>query len=257
MNFNELLNSGIIVSISITILVAGLIVFYFNSRFIALENQISRQQQVLSTFVANMRNDIQPMMATQTSGPISEDATPEAQEAAERFSNQPQDKIAISDDSEEEDDTDDDTEDDNSIVNNSGSDNDERETSTNDVIEVIDSELETVDNGVKIIELSKNSPDQTDDINNSADDADDEEEDDEDDDEEINQDDDDTLEDLDVEHIPETPSPAISKLQNNIQYKKLNVATLRTLVVEKELATKGEAAKINKKDLTNMLENNN
>ena len=255
MNFIELLNSGIIVSISITILVAGLIIFYFNSRFTALENQISRQQQVLSTFVANMRNDIQPMMASQPSGPISEDATPEAKEAAERFANEPQDKISISDDSEEEDDTDDDTDDDNSIVNNSGSDNDEHETNTNDVIEVIDSELETVDNGVKIIELSKNSQDEPNTINYSADDADDENEDEE-IDEEVNDDEDidedDTLEDLDVEPITETQSTV-----SNIQYKKLNVATLRTLVGEKELATKGEAAKINKKDLTNMLENNN
>ena len=58
--------------------------------------------------------------------------------------------------------------------------------------------------------------------------------------------------DLDVEPITETQSTV-----SNIQYKKLNVATLRTLVVEKELATKAEAAKINKKDLTTMLENNN
>ncbi len=72
-----------------------------------LEKSIARQNLILSDFIGNVRNDLTISEKVPVpSGPVSNDATPEAKAAAENFTNSSQGKINVSDDSESDSDSD-------------------------------------------------------------------------------------------------------------------------------------------------------
>ena len=110
---------GLIISISLTLLIGALIIYYVMGRFRAIETSIAKQNDILSDFIINVRNEIggPPSASAQESdggatnetreillsGPVSNDATIEAKLAAESYLAS---KITVSDDEEEESDDD-------------------------------------------------------------------------------------------------------------------------------------------------------
>lgn len=57
MNMFGLEGSGFIISLGVTLLMAGIIVYYVNSRFTNLEKSIIKQNQILGEFIGSFRNN--------------------------------------------------------------------------------------------------------------------------------------------------------------------------------------------------------
>lgn len=281
MNMIDFKSSGFIVAVSITLLLSGLIVYYFNSRFVALEKLVLRQQQILSTFVTNIRNDIkQPSVNSHSSG-----ATPEAMAAAQRFMGEPCEKISVSD-NESDDESDDESDESDDDSDGDTEDNVDDDTNVADsnsikVIELTNSDESNIledETNLNTVTLSNLiSVEQIDDKNSV---------------EELN----DSSEDEDLEDLdspiyepphstapsqfpeasmqalsssqpsppptpppPSTPPPTSTSSLSPVieQYKKLNVSALKTLVIEKNLANGSKMSKMRKNELINLLTNNN
>ena len=141
MKFPDIQGNGLIISITLTLLVGAVIVYYLNNRIMTLEKSVARQNLILSDFIGNVRNDLTISETVPVpSGPASNDATPEAKAAAEKFMNASQEKIDVSDDSESE----------------SDSDSDE-DYSEDDETESLPEQ--TIDEEIKVIDLSHESND--------------------------------------------------------------------------------------------------
>lgn len=113
MNFMDIQGNSLIISITLTLIVGAIIVYYLNSKIVTLEKTVARQNTVLADFVKNIRNEIAgPSLSIPSgiSGPASHDATLEAKQSAETFMNAPRQRIDVSDDSESESDSDSDAE---------------------------------------------------------------------------------------------------------------------------------------------------
>ena len=107
MKLPDIQGNGLLLSITLTLLVGAVIVYYLNNRIMTLEKSIARQNLILSDFIGNVRNDLTiSEKVPMPSGPVSNDATPEAKAAAENFTNSSQGKINVSDDSESDSDSD-------------------------------------------------------------------------------------------------------------------------------------------------------
>ena len=107
MKLPDIQGNGLLLSITLTLLVGAVIVYYLNNRIMTLEKSIARQNLILSDFIGNVRNDLTISEKVPVpSGPVSNDATPEAKAAAENFTNSSQGKINVSDDSESDSDSD-------------------------------------------------------------------------------------------------------------------------------------------------------
>ena len=107
MNMFGLEGSGFIIAISLTLLISGMVVYYCTAKINRLEMAVAKQNQVLSSFITNVQAELQgghgipdgPPIARQESGPVTELATSEAEEAARTFNDaSPHDKITVSDD---------------------------------------------------------------------------------------------------------------------------------------------------------------
>lgn len=112
MNFMDIQGNSLIISITLTLIVGAIIVYYLNSKIVTLEKTVARQNTVLADFVKNIRNEIAgPSLSIPSgiSGPASHDATLEAKQSAETFMNAPRQRIDVSDDSESESDSDSDS----------------------------------------------------------------------------------------------------------------------------------------------------
>lgn len=112
MNFTDIQGNSLIISITLTLIVGAIIVYYLNSKIVTLEKTVARQNTVLADFVKNIRNEIAgPSLSIPSgiSGPASHDATLEAKQSAETFMNAPRQRIDVSDDSESESDSDSDS----------------------------------------------------------------------------------------------------------------------------------------------------
>ena len=102
MNFTDIQGNSLIISITLTLIVGAIIVYYLNSKIVTLEKTVARQNTVLADFVKNIRNEIAgPSLSIPSgiSGPASHDATIEAKQSAETFMNAPRQRIDVSDDS--------------------------------------------------------------------------------------------------------------------------------------------------------------
>ena len=136
--------SGFIVAIAVTLLLAGAIVYYCNTRITAMEKAIVKQNQVLADFIGNVRN-------TLTNAPsggghvqqsvVANGATQEAVDAAnDYYSNTtPEDKIEVSDDSQSEDDSDSDSNSDSDF------DSDDEDTNENEKIQEVSENIAVSD----------------------------------------------------------------------------------------------------------------
>ena len=137
------MNSSLIISIGISIILCGAIVYYCNTRLNNVETAIMRQNQVLSSFIANMQNELRG--GSLRGGHAEEDvpskdvSTPEARESAAK-----QSKIVVSDDEEDDDDDDD---------SSSESDTDDDDDTENENKIIINKDV-NVDNAIKEITLN-------------------------------------------------------------------------------------------------------
>ena len=162
---------GFFISISLTLLLAGLIIFYVTNKFKALETSIAKQNDILSDFIINVRNEIggggatapsggsSPVIVSPTenssndtkeillSGPISNDATLEAKIAAETYLSK---KIEVSDDEQ----TDEESEDE-SDESESESDSDDETVGETKQISIAAEEPIEADNDVKVIDVGE------------------------------------------------------------------------------------------------------
>jgi hypothetical protein len=146
MNFNlsGLFASNFIITIGITLLLAGVIVYYCNTRFVTLERNLNRQNQVLADFISNVQTQLQysgggGMHVQVPSRPsVNELATNEAINAVEELNIDQSvysshlntnDKIEVSDNSDTESDSDSDS--DSNSHSDSESDNDDNNNNRN------------------------------------------------------------------------------------------------------------------------------
>jgi hypothetical protein len=119
------MNISLIASIGISLVLCGAIVYYCNSRLHMVEVAIMRQNQVLSSFIANVQNEFK-------SGGSSEDlSTPEARASAE--------KIVVSDDSDNDD---------------SSSESDTEDEETDDIEEInLTNFIQVAEDNIKIVDV--------------------------------------------------------------------------------------------------------
>lgn len=105
-------NNGFIISIALSLLIGAVVFYYFNSKIRSVENALTKQNNILTSFIGDVQNDLKTNITQHyiPSGPVSNDATEEAKTtAAQVFENN---KITVSDDSESENDSDDEYSDD-------------------------------------------------------------------------------------------------------------------------------------------------
>ena len=155
--------SGFIVAIAVTVLLAGAIVYYCNSRITAMEKAIVKQNQVLADFIGNVRNTLTNVPSGGTSGVkqqnvVANGATQEAVDAAnDYYSNTtPENKIEVSDDSQSEDDSDSDSDSESDLSSNN--ENNEKDDNIQEVSENLEvSNLTDVD--IEVIGFAMTPPD--------------------------------------------------------------------------------------------------
>ena len=271
---------GFFISISLTLLLAGLIIFYVTNKFKAVENSIAKQNDILSDFIVNVRNEIGGAGATAPSGgsspvivspienssndtkeillsgPISNDATLEAKIAAETYLSK---KIEVSDDEQTDEESEDESED-----SESESDSDDETVGEIKQISIAAEESSDADNDVKVIDVGETKTIANDeltlpeltpmDILNDPSNI-----------KAINLSDvmGDMVSDVglvDDDGTTETPAPvetpSTNDVLNELPFKKRKVEDLRKIAVDNNLTTHVEASKMRKPDLVNLIEAN-
>ena len=137
--------SGFIVAIAVTLLLAGAIVYYCNTRITAMEKAIVKQNQVLADFIGNVRNTLTNVPAgggpVQSQNVVANGATQEAVDAAnDYYSNTtPEQKIEVSDDSQSEDDSNSESDSDSDL------DSDDEDTKENEKIQEVSENIAVSD----------------------------------------------------------------------------------------------------------------
>lgn len=137
--------SGFIVAIAVTLLLAGAIVYYCNTRITAMEKAIVKQNQVLADFIGNVRNTLTNAPSggghVQQQSVVPNGATQEAVDAAnDYYSNTtPEDKIEVSDDSQSEDDSESESDSDSDL------DSDDEDTNENEKIQEVSENIAVSD----------------------------------------------------------------------------------------------------------------
>ena len=270
---------GFLISISLTLLLAGLIIFYVTNKFKALENSIVKQNDILSDFIINVRNEIggagvtapssgsSPIIVSPTenssndtkqillSGPISNDATLEAKISAETYLSK---KIDVSDD-EQTDESEDESED-----SESESDSEDDTVGETKQISIASEEPIDGDNDVKVIDVVETKTIVSEDLslpeltpldilndtsNIKAIDL------------------SDVMGDMvsdvglvDDDGAAESPTPAetpsTNDVLNELPFKKRKVEDLRKIAVDNNLSSQADASKMRKPDLVNLIEAN-
>lgn len=146
--------SGFIVAVAVTLLIAGAIVYYCNTRITAMEKAIVKQNQVLADFIGNVKLSLTnaPMYSGGTNHPVDNGATQEAVQAAnDYYSNTtPDEKINVSEDSQSEDDSDSDSESESGSESESEDANNKEENVTDDIVELDTQNMELVDDSLKL-----------------------------------------------------------------------------------------------------------
>jgi len=145
--------SGFIVAVAVTLLIAGAIVYYCNTRITSMEKAIVKQNQVLADFIGNVKLSLTnaPMYGGgATNYSVDNGATQEAVQAANDYYSHttPDDKINVSEDSQSEDDSDSESESesDDAIVKQPS----EEVAQEEDIVELDTQNMESVDNSLKL-----------------------------------------------------------------------------------------------------------
>ena len=285
MGFSNLLNNNLIVTIGITLLLSGVVVYYCNSRFVTLEKGVQRQNQVLAEFIANVQGELQNSVARVQPNPSSQDmATQEAITSAEKYytnietRGSLENKIEVSDN--DDDDDDDDSASSSSETENSDDEVEEDNSSAQQMNSIMN--LFPLNNGIdiKVISMSGESNIELNDItqllgesfNNSSvkpaitevndlevvsSDSDSDSDDDNNGDDNNGDDNngDSIVNKVNIEKkdafemLSNLPAPNV----NNMDYKKMNVSALRELLVERGLSSGSDSRKMKKTDLIDAL----
>ena len=272
--FSNLLNNNLIVTIGITLLLSGVVVYYCNSRFVTLEKGVQRQNQVLAEFIANVQGELQNSVARVQPNQSSQDmATKEAITSAEKYytnrgtTGSLENKIEVSDD---DDDDDDDATSSSSETENSDDEVEEDNSNAQQMTSIMNLIPLNNEMDIKVISMSGDSNIELSDItqllgesfNNSfvkpaitevndlevvSSDSDSDSDDDNNGDSIVNKV---NIEKKDAfEMLSNLPAPNV----NNMDYKKMNVSALRELLVERGLSSGTDSRKMKKTDLIDAL----
>ena len=303
MVLSGLLNSSLIVTIGITMLLSSVIVYYCNSRFVSLEKGVHRQNQVLAEFIANVQGELRNSSQRDIvpSGPVMHNiTTQEAINSAKKYyetdvtndtkSIEIENKIEVSDDENSSTSSNEDS--DSGSESESESDNErEKDNANNSIVCVEDLECSSDEDStalqmtsimnlmplnrtmdIKVIAMTHNSSTELTDIaqilehsfsnidshlpiteldnlevisSDSDNDTSDEEESNSLKMESVN---------INVEKKDEfSVLENIQQVNNNIDYKKMNVSALKELVAERGLSSNSEIKKMKKTDLIDVL----
>lgn len=135
MNMFGLEGSGFLIAISVSLLLVGAVVYYFNTRVASLEKALVRQNQVLADFIQNVKASRMEARATHLMEQPGNGATDEAVQAAQQYYSNtvPQEKVDVSDDDDEasEDGEDDLSDSDDSELDSDDEDDDEDDSEEN------------------------------------------------------------------------------------------------------------------------------
>ena len=290
MSMFRTMNSSLIISIGISILLCGAIVYYCNSRLNNVEMAIMRQNQVLTSFIANVQNELKGGGGSCLRPPTEDLSTEVARASAERQDN----KIVVSDDDDDDDsssesDTEDEDEDNNDNDNDNDNehkitiaDNNNNDDSNLNIKEINLSDILTVHNNnthtIKIVDiqdlsmfmsevnlenLTVSNPSQSI-IYEIKDDS--SESDDDDSDGEVEGEGEVEIEEKkiyikkEIKKEPVNNADILSNLDNTLvqaplKHEQMRVDDLRKLVVDNNLSTKDEVKKLKKPELLALLNN--
>ncbi len=265
--------SGFTISIGVTLLLVGLVVFYFKQRMDEWDNKLQGMLNLNKALAASHAALEQRVMAgtysTNNDVPVTDNiATSSSPFDGSDVNNVlADDRQVVSDDSSSDDDSDDSDSDD----SDSGEDNE------NVTQMVIGSELNTDNDnsdGIKVVELDSGVSDDKQINLNGSDEAEsleeislntsntnenDDEDDDEDDDDSDDSDDETDATELTTDDISNNVAEMLNvkkvatEVSADLDFRKLNVGKLRELVVTRSLADKAGAKKMKKKQLVELL----
>ena len=269
MNMFRNLDSNLIISIGVSLILCGAVVYYYNTRMSYVELAIMRQNQVLSSFIANVQNQLKVedlstqearvSAAAQTAGAEEKTADPH--------------KIVVSDDDDDDDDDDDsssesDTEDEDEdneakdekiIISNVVEESNIKEVHLNDntthFIKIVDiNDLSSFMNEVHVENIDMDSFNKTSTIYEIKDESSEDEDDSDDDDETEGQ-----VEPVEVKapvEVKEIKIKVEPSEQTPLRIDQMRVDDLRKLVLDKNLSTKEEVKKLKKPELLFLLKPN-
>lgn len=263
------MNSSLIISIGISLILCSAIVYYCNMRLNNVETAIMRQNQVLSSFIANVQNEFRRGGEQAQENILSEDvSTPEARQSAEAQSN----KIVVSDDDDDDDDGyDSSSESDTDNESDNENDNDNkiiinRDTNKdiildNDIINVKEINLnnDTETHFIKIVDMTDltmftSMADSQHNTQSTIYEIKDDDDEDEDDDDSSESDDEDSKKVNEIK-IKVEPVDKIEEhtTQAPLKIEQMRVDDLRKMVLEQKLSTKEEVKKLKKPELLFLL----
>ena len=266
--------SGFTISIGVTLLLVGLVVFYVKQRMDEWDNKLQGMLNLNKALAASHAALEQRVMAgtySNNNAPVTENPVSASPFDGSGVNNVADNRQVVSDDSSSESESDTDSDSDSVDENEEtkhmviGSELNNNNESNNDGIKVV--ELESGGDN-KQINLNEESLEEislntstNDEVGDELDGADDEDEDEDEDDEDDDEDSDDETEatELSTEDISNNVAELLNvkkvatEVTAELDFKKLNVGKLRELVVTRSLADKAGAKKMKKKELVELL----
>ena len=165
MNMFGLEGSGFIIAISVSLLLVGAVVYYFNARVAALEKGVASQAAILQNFIGNVKEQL---MHNQQGGgmvhhspptPPDNGAAPSAVAAAQEWAtNNPRSLVAVSDDDGNNEDEDEDDEDSSSLGETDDEEDDEEDDEDEEDEDHEDDEEDDSGDDNPVLNLGENVP---------------------------------------------------------------------------------------------------
>ena len=251
--------SGFIISIGVSLLLTGLIIYYVNTKFAAFESALVQQNKVLGNFITGVKQELSTRQFSETQPEINESlANPVALDAARKFTESPIELINVSDNSDSESESDDDDDEgadeevaDEEVADEEDSgeegadeedseeeDSGEEDSGEEDSVEEVHVVAEDSNNDVKVIELVDDNSESS-----ESEDSDEEEE-------EVVPESDVNVVQLGVDKVAEQEATPHLTIED---YKNRKVTELRKMVTEKKLAKASNAKALKKDELIELL----
>ena len=234
--------SGFIISIGVSLLLTGLIIYYVNTKFVAFESALVQQNKVLGNFITGVKQELSMRQFSETQPEINESlANPVALDAARKFTESPTELINVSDNSDSESESDDDDEEvaDEEVADEE--DSGEEDSGDEGSVEEVHVVKEDTNNDVKVIELVDDNSESSE--SSESEDSDEEEE-------EVVPESDVNVVQLDVENVTDQEVTVPLTIED---YKNRKVTELRKMVTEKKLAKASNAKALKKDELIELL----
>jgi len=239
--------SGFIISIGVSLLLTGLIIYYVNTKFVAFESALVQQNKVLGNFITGVKQELSMRQFSETQPEINESlANPVALDAARKFTESPTELINVSDNSDSESESDDDDEEvaDEEVADEEVADEEdsgEEDSGDEGSVEEVHVVKEDTNNDVKVIELVDDNSESSE--SSESEDSDEEEE-------EVVPESDVNVVQLDVENVTDQEVTVPLTIED---YKNRKVTELRKMVTEKKLAKASNAKALKKDELIELL----